>query len=62
MWNHTPSASGSDGRLAVRQNTGRFENFLQIASLGFSQKVQCYYSVTDEFQLVFSGIVCCEAC
>ena len=27
IWNHIPSASGSYSRLAVRQNTGGFENF-----------------------------------
>ena len=26
IWSHTPSASGSYGRQAVRQNTGRFGN------------------------------------
>ena len=27
IWNHIPSASGSYGRQAVRQNKGRFEKF-----------------------------------
>ena len=55
------------GSPAVRRNTGRFESFqnsLQIASLGFSWrliKVQCYYSVTNAFQSVFSGKIHCEA-
>ena len=34
---HTPSASEPYGRLAVRQNTGRFKNSLPL--LGFSQPV-----------------------
>ena len=59
-------ADSPAGRLAVRRNTGRFGvflNSLQITSLGFSRhlkKVQCYYSVTNAFQSVFSGKVYCE--
>ena len=54
IWNHTPSASGFYSRLAVRQNSGRFQNLeisLQIASLGFSRsltKVQ-RYNITNGF-------------
>ena len=48
------------GRPAVRQNSGRFQNFqisLLIVLLGFSRslrKVQFCYSVTNGFQSVFS--------
>ena len=56
------------GQQAVSRNKGRYENFwnpLLIALLKFSQlftKVQCYFSVTNAFQLVFLGKVYCEAC
>ena len=60
LCDHTPSATGSYGRLTgVRQNTGRFEifkNFLQITLLGFSwslKKLQCYYSITYALPSVF---------
>ena len=47
------------GRQAIRRNADRFENFLQIASVGFSQhltKVQCYYSVINTFQSDLSKV------
>ena len=74
IWSHTPSASGSygslAGRQAVRRNKARFEKFWNpplIALLGILQrftKVQCYCSVTNAFQLFFSGKAYryCEAC
>ena len=54
-----PSVGPTAGRPAVRQNSGRFQNFrisLQIVSLGFSwslMKVQFCYSVTNGFWSVF---------
>ena len=56
----SPSASGSYGRPAGSQiNTGRFEKFstdhIGRIFAAFNTKVQCYYSVTNAFQLVFSG-------
>ena len=56
------------GSPADRRNTGRFENFknsVRISLVGFSwhfTKAQCYYSVSNVFQSVFSGKVYCEAC
>ena len=55
-------------RQAVRRNKARFEKFwnpLLIALLGILRrfmKVQCYCSVTNAFQLFFSGKAYCEAC
>ena len=49
--------------LAVSLNIGELIS-LQIASLGFSWSlnVQCYYSVTNAFQLVFPDKVCIVRC
>ena len=44
---------GSPDEIVIDSKS--FKNSLQIGPLGFSrgQKVQCYYSVTNAFQLVF---------
>ena len=52
-------------RLTVRRNAENVQNSLRIALLGFFTvltKVQCYYSVTNASQSVFSGKIYCEAC
>ena len=44
-WQSSRQAVQQAGKPAARQNSGRFRNSLQVASLGFSQhlmKVQCY--------------------
>ena len=54
------------GRQAGRQNTGEFRNFqirvlVKIFDLSFRlTKVQHHYSLTNEFQLVFSGKAYCK--
>ena len=53
---YTPSASGSYGKPAVRQNTGRFGNSLQIALVGFSRcltKVQLFIVLPMHFGQFF---------
>ena len=46
------------GWQAVRRNTGEFRNFLKLSFR--LTKVQHHYSLTNAFQLVFSGKAYCK--
>ena len=67
-WSHTPSTSGSYGRLAgwlagSETKYGRIsENSLLIKILNCLTKAQYYYSIADAFKLVFLSKACCKAC